>query len=471
VSEAGRAALYVHGAAREVTGSRTLLDTGRSRVLIECGIVQGDRDADERNREKFPFDPARLDAVVLSHVHLDHSGLLPRLVAEGYRGPIHCTPASAELLPIMLRDAASLQARDVEWENKWRQRAGRPLLRPMYGADDVERLLDRLNTTPYGREVRIAADVGLCFRDAGHILGSAIVELGVDVGGGTRRVVYSGDLGFRDSVLMREPDTIEQADVVFMEGTYGGRDHRRREETLAEFEAVLAQAHEDGGNVLIPSFAVGRTQELLYYLALLHHRGRLKQTQVFLDSPMAVAVTAVYARNMKDLDADDLRELATASKGHDDLGLPILKITRTPQESMRINRVTGGAVIIAGSGMCEGGRIRHHLKYNLWRRDAHVVIVGFQARGTLGRRLIDGADSVRILGQDIAVNARVHSIGGFSAHAGQRELLQWARGFRSNPRFYLMHGEDEALDALRQALEAAGIQAQVPGPGERIDLD
>ncbi|WP_019595171.1 MBL fold metallo-hydrolase RNA specificity domain-containing protein [Thioalkalivibrio sp. ALM2T] len=465
------AQLTFKGAAGEVTGSRYLLETDDARILLECGLHQGGNDADEANREPLAELAGRLDAVVLSHGHLDHSGLLPKLVRDGYRGPIYCTPGTEELLEIMLEDAAFVMSKDIEWENKWRRRADKPLVEPVYDIDDVATTLGLCKAVPYGDTQTIAGDVRLTFRDAGHILGSAIVDLIVPSGGRDRHLVFSGDLGNPDAVLMHEPARMEHADHVLLESTYGDRDHRPMEETIEEFGQILEQAAASGGNVLIPAFAVGRTQEILYHLGMLHHAGRLPQQKVFLDSPMAIKVTELYARLYKTLKSEDMERLHKAANGDPGGYLPGLQVCRTVDESMAINRITGGAIIIAGAGMCNGGRIRHHMKYNLWRREAHLVIVGFQAAGTLGRRLVDGTERVKLLGDEVKVNAKVHTLGGFSAHAGRTQLLDWARSFRDQPVFHLVHGEPEAREALAAGLrDELGAEAHVPAFGETITL-
>ncbi|MDR5904362.1 MBL fold metallo-hydrolase [Franzmannia qiaohouensis] len=468
------ASLTFLGAVGEVTGSRYLLeyhDGGREhRWLLECGLHQGGPDADRANAEPFGQLAGQLDGVVLSHGHLDHAGLLPKLVREGFAGPIHCTRDTAELLDIMLRDAAFVMAKDIEWDNKWRRKAGKPLLEPLYELDDVERTLARCVPHGYGQVVSLGGDASLVFRDAGHILGSAIVELGVPAGGRQRRLVFSGDLGNPDSVLMHPAEKPRDADVVLMESTYGDRDHRPLEETLEEFAEVLEQAHAAGGNVLIPAFAVGRTQEVLYHLSVLYHQGRLKQQRIFLDSPMAIRVTELYARKKAALNRDDLKVLNVAAQGDPSQYLPGLRLTRTVEESMAINRIHGGAIIIAGAGMCTGGRILHHFRYNLAKPGTRVVIVGFQAAGTLGRALVDGAERVKVLGEALMVKARIHTLGGFSAHAGQRELIGWIGAFRNTPRVYLVHGEPGAQQRLQAALAESGIQAEIPRYGERITL-
>lgn len=467
------ASLQFIGAARQVTGSCYLLATASSRVLLECGMFQGDARTEALNQRPFPFDPRGIDAVVLSHAHLDHGGLLPRLVKEGFRGPIYATPATQDLLGLLLKDAAYLEQRDVEWENKVRRRAGRALIEPIYTLDDVEAALALVQPVAFDTPTGIAEGLELRFGEAGHILGAATVDLRITERKRQVRLVFSGDLGNASSLLLRDPAPVDGADVLLMESTYGDRDHRPLDDTIEEFARVLKLAQESRGNVLIPAFAVGRTQEILYLLGRFYQEGRLPQRAVFLDSPMAIAATDIYHRHMMLFNSRDAAMMAQADADNLHAWLPVLRLARTPEESMAINQITGGAVIIAGSGMCTGGRIRHHLKYNLWRPEAHIVVVGFQARGTTGRALVDGASHVKLFGGEIAVKASVHTLGGFSAHAGQTQLLQWLGGFRRPPapRLYLVHGEPEKSQALAEKIaERMGLEARIPEPGETITL-
>lgn len=457
------------GAIQQVTGSCYLVEThAGKRLLLDCGMHQGRREEEEDNRAPFAFDPTSLDAVVLSHAHIDHSGLLPRLVAAGYRGPIHLTEATGALVELMLLDSANIQEKDAEWESRWRARQGKPPIAPLYTHADAERALGLRVPHAYDEPFEVVPGVHATLFDAGHILGSAIVQLDVEDFGRTRRLVFSGDLGNACSPLMHPPTTLDQADVVLMESTYGDRDHRDHEATIEELANILQQAHRDGGNVLMPSFAVGRTQDLIYYLGLLYQQGRVPQQAIFLDSPMAIGANAIYTRYQNQL---DLIEPDSGGRHSIEKWLPLLKITPTPEESMTINRFKSGAIIIAGSGMCNGGRILHHFKHNLWRRECHLVIPGFQAKGTLGRLIVDGAESVKLFHQRVNVNAQVHTLGGFSAHAGQSQLIDWVNHFKSRPELYLVHGELEKMKALQAALqERLGWQANIPEPGDRIAL-
>ncbi len=461
------------GAIQEVTGSCYLVETrDGSRVLLECGMRQGGRrEEEETNTRPFPFDPGSLDAVVISHAHIDHSGLLPRLAAAGYQGPIFATAATCELMHLMLLDSAHLQENDAAWENKWRARLGKPPLPPLYTTADAEKAVSLCRPQPYGNALEVAPGVIVTFHEAGHILGSAIVEMELHDHHLTRRLVFSGDLGNTCTPLMRDPTPLSRADVVLLESTYGDRDHRPSEETLEELAEILQSAHREGGNVLIPSFAVGRTQDLLFYLGRFYQEGRLPQQAVFLDSPMAIKANAIYARFSEQLDPVDLAQLQVKGVRRIEDWLPTLRCTPTPEESMAINRISSGAIIIAGSGMCTGGRIVHHFKHNLWREECHLVFPGFQAKGTLGRRIVDGADSIKVLHQRIAVRAKVHTLGGFSAHAGQSQLLDWVGHFDHHPELYLVHGELEKMQVLQQTLhERLNWTANIPERGEQIAI-
>ena len=457
------------GAAQEVTGSCHLIETEGVRILLDCGMHQGGRQSEKRNGERFPFDPHKIDAVVLSHGHLDHSGLLPRLFKDGYKGPVYCTEATRNLLAIMLEDACNLHLRDVEWENQRRKRSGRPPIQPWYDLEDVLHVLEHCVGLPYHQSRTINGHVEVYLRDAGHIIGSAIVELKIQEHGNTKTLVFSGDLGNSEAVLMKDPEIVQEADVVLMESTYGDRDHRSMDHTLDELAAILQQAHHDQGNVLIPAFAVERTQELLFHLTVLYKQGKIPQQKVFLDSPMAIEVTRLYSEYMDLLDPEDLKKVSMKLGDDPRKFLPILTFTKDTEESMAINRLKSGAIIIAGSGMCNGGRIRHHLKHNLWRSECHVVFAGFQARGTLGRQLVDGNKRVKMFGSVFAVHAQIHTLGGFSAHAGQSQLLDWASNFTTKPRFYLVHGEEDAQQALQQKLYSRDdIHAEIPAEGSSI---
>ena len=453
-----------HGAAQEVTGSCHLLELNGRRYLLDCGMHQGGDAVARLRKERFSFDPRRIDAVVLSHAHLDHSGLLPKLVRRGFRGPIYCTGPTRNLLAIMLEDAASIYLRDLEQTNLKRRRAGSKPVPQMYDMKDVLQALKQCVPFDYHVDVDIAEDLQLHFHDAGHILGSAMVELRCRENDRRVTLVFSGDIGNAESVLVREPEVPPRADLVLMESTYGNRDHRPLSETLVELEQILKEARRDQGNVLMPAFAVGRTQELLFHLGCFWQTGKLEGWKVYLDSPMAIEVTRLYDQWLDQMDEGDQRALKHFRARSLEQFLPVLTLTPTVEDSIALNKIDHGAIIIAGSGMCNGGRIRHHFKHRLWQENTHVVFAGFQARGTLGRQLVDGAPWVRMFGQRYAVRAKIHTLGGFSAHAGRDGLLAWARAIGGQPVFRLVHGESEALKALAHELTIEGHQVSIAEP-------
>ncbi len=471
------AKLTFYGAIEGVTGSMYLLETQRSRVLLDCGLFQGRRQEEEANLEPLPFHSHKLDAVVLSHAHLDHSGRLPLLIKEGYQQPIYMTWPTCDLIDVLLKDAASLQERDVEWENKRLRRAGKDEIEPLYTREDVEDTLTYCEGVNYHERITVAEDVEIRFLDAGHILGSAIVEVYIHENGDERKLVFSGDLGNSQAALLRDPEVVDSADVVLLESTYGDREHRSMEATLQEFDEVIETASANGGNILIPSFAVGRTQEMLFRLGELYQEGKLKHQVVYLDSPMAIAVTEIYHRYQNVYNAEDKAAIRNHSHKSSSAErslhtfLPVLRYSNTTEESIALNQIASGAIFIAGSGMCNGGRIRHHLKHNLWRKQSHVIFVGFQAMGTPGRALVDGAKTFKVAGEEVVVRASIHTMGGFSAHAGQRQLLDWLDAFTAKkPRVYLVHGEEDAKLALQQAAEDRGWPAMIPTLGESIEI-
>ncbi len=457
--------LQFWGAVGEVTGSLYLLRTGTHAVLLECGLIQGGKESERRNHDAFPFDVDEIDAVVLSHAHIDHSGRVPRLVRDGYQGPVHVQNATLALCEIMLPDAGYLNEKDAEWENRRRRRSGESPVQPLYTLEDAERCLEQFSGAAYGEAVEIVPGVTLKFHDAGHILGSTIVELDCRVDGERRRLVFSGDIGYRDAPLMNPAARLTHADCVLLESTYGDRLHKPFDETIDELTDVFESARAAQGNILIPAFAVGRTQDLLYLMAENYERWRLDKWQIFLDSPMAIEATEVYSRFRRLYGA----RLFEAGSSLPDL--PHFRRTRTPQESMEINDIRAGAIVIAGSGMCSGGRILHHLKNNIWRPECHLVIVGFQAYGTLGRRLVDGAETVRLYGDEYRVRINVHTIGGLSAHGDQADLLAWYGAFENRPPLYLVHGEPRAQQALVRRMRAElDAPVSIAERGQRIRI-
>lgn len=457
--------IVFHGAAGEVTGSCHLVEVAGKRVLLDCGMVQGDREADARNAAAFPFDPKSIDVLVLSHAHIDHTGRVPLLVKRGFAGPIFTHPATIDLAAIMLADSANIAMIDAERDNRHLQ-PGRKPSTPLYTQDDVDAAMKLMRPIEYGAPAEILPGVRVTLRDAGHILGSATVELDAAEGGVARRLVFSGDLGPDGTPILCDPAPVPAADLVVMESTYGDRLHRSREDTIAELAGIFAAAHKDGGNVVIPAFAVGRTQELLYFFAEHFDAWNLGAFRIFLDSPMAIRVTQAYDRH-EDLFDPDAKAL-WATRPHP-LQLPNLTLSTDGEDSRKINAIHDHAVILAGSGMCTGGRIRHHLRHNLGNPAAHIVFVGYQARGTLGRIIMEGAKYVRLFGNDVAVRAQVHTVGGLSAHADKDGLSAWYGKIAGHPPVCLVHGEDPQRSKLAGALKVRwGCNVSLPIPGARV---
>jgi metallo-beta-lactamase family protein len=457
--------LEFFGAAGEVTGSCHILRVAGRQLLLDCGMVQGGRDAPARNRLPFPFDASAIEAVVLSHAHVDHCGRLPLLVRRGFRGPIYTNTACADLVPILLRDSANLAMREAERDN--RDLPADKRVSPLFDLEDVERTLRQIKAITYDAPHEIIPGVTVRVRDAGHIMGSSSVELWARDAGVARKLVFSGDLGQYNTPILKDPHRFESADLVLMESTYGDRRHRGRDDTERELGGILAQAARDGGNVLIPAFAIGRSQEILYLLARYYRDWQLDRWRIFLDSPMAIAASRVYWKHPDRYDEEAARMRADF-RGMPPL--PNLVLSETPEDSRAINNVRGGAIVIAGSGMANGGRILHHLKHNLERPECHVVIVGFQAPGTLGRRLVDREPEVFIHGRRVRCASQVHTLGGLSAHGDQADLLRWYESFAPRPPVCLVHGEVPAAEALAEKLRELGAQATVTRPGLTIDL-
>jgi metallo-beta-lactamase family protein len=458
-----------HGAARQVTGSCHIVECAGMRLLVDCGLFQGSRAMEEANARDFGFDPATIDYLLLTHAHLDHCGRIPLLVKRGFAGEIVCTAATRELARLVLTDAASLQEEDAKSHNR-RRRGREDFATPLYTLDDALHAMDFFSRpVVYDESIALAPGVSARFIDAGHMLGSASIVLDLKDNGKQRTVLFSGDLGNPGRPLLRDTATPPPADYVVVETTYGDRDHRSMSDSVAELHAAIAETLERGGNVVIPTFALERAQEILFYLAQAVHTGVLpKHLRVFLDSPMAISATEIFRRHPECLNESARRQLAHA----DLFNLPGLRFTRDASESMAINTIAGGAVILAGSGMCTGGRVRHHLKHNLWRKEAAVVFVGYAVEGTPARRIIDGAGSVRLFDQEIGVRARIYTINGFSAHAGQRDLLAWVARTGDPRKVLLVHGEpDRGMSAFAQQLGAKGIHSHVPAPHERFEFD
>ncbi|MEN8800798.1 MAG: MBL fold metallo-hydrolase [Thiogranum sp.] len=457
-----------YGATSGITGSCHILRANGHLVLLDCGLLQGRREVEAKNREPFPFSPDEISAVVLSHGHIDHSGRLPLLVKQGYRGPIHAHNATGDLCEILLEDSASLQERDAQYENKWRKRKKKPPIEPLYSIEDARKALAKFVGMRYREKKEILPGISIRFQDAGHIMGSCSVEVWLNENGVQRKIVFSGDLGQYDTPILNDPAVIREADHVLIESTYGNRRHRDRQMTVDEIGEIISTASHQHGNLLIPAFAVGRSQEILYFLGKYYDEWGLDRWEVFLDSPMAIKASKVYwdYPHLYDEEATRLR------RDVDEMPpFKALHLTTSVQESMAINNIKSGAIIIAGSGMCTGGRIVHHLKRNIAREGMHVMIVGYQVQGTLGRKLVDGDERVKIHGDYYPVRAQVHTVGGLSAHADVDDLSRWIGNFSNDTAVHVVHGEAQSKQEFRDRLEGElGFRADVPEMGEILEL-
>lgn len=459
------------GAAREVTGSCYLIETAGTRFLTDCGMFQGGRDTDRKNRARFSFEPRSLDFVLLTHAHIDHSGLLPRLAAAGFSGPIYTTAATCDLLQVMLRDSAHIQEKESEREGDARRRKHRSNADPLYTMVQAERTLKQLKPVNYHEVIKPHPHVCCVFRDAGHILGSAIIEAWVDDGGKRRKIVFSGDLGQPMRPIVHDPEHITEADVLLVESTYGNRLHKTLDQTRKELEhAITDTLKRKCGNVIIPAFTVGRTQELLYLIASLYREGRLPELDIYVDSPMATKATEITMRHPALLD-DDVATLMQWM--HKKRKRPSIRFVQDLEESIALHQIKSGAIIISASGMCDAGRIKHHLQHNLGRAASSIVFVGFQAAGTLGRRIVDGAKQVRIFGIPVPVRADIYTLGGLSAHADQAALLDWLAHFKRAPqRTFVVHGEPDTAEIFALAIrERLGWRrVEIPAAHDSVTL-
>ncbi len=460
--------LTFFGAAKAVTGSCHCLEVNGKRILIDCGLQQG---RDERDNRALDFAPGYIDYVIVTHAHIDHTGRIPLLVKQGFHGRIVTTRLTGQLMSIMLRDSAHIQESDAQWQNQKGRRAGRAPVEPLYTIADAENAMGLVETYEYGEMVDLFEGVRLRFTDAGHLLGSACAELWLTEEGGTRKIVFSGDLGNVDQPIIRDPQPIDEADYVVMESTYGDRLHEPPESYTEALAQIIDETFEKGGNVIIPSFAVGRTQELLYFMREMKEEGMVKSHpdfRVCVDSPLANEATRIYSGNLHGyLDEDAIEAL----KGGALFQFPGLTLTETSEESKALNLDTSSKVIISASGMCDAGRIRHHLKHNLWRKECVVVFVGYQAEGSLGRALLEGAKSVKLFGEEIAVNARIVNFKGLSSHADRDHLLAWAKHYAPKPRhIFVVHGEASVTEIFAQKLRDAGLAAHAAEYEEVYDL-
>jgi len=457
------------GGAGTVTGSSYLIESAAGKkVLVDCGLFQGGKNMEERNWKEWGFDPARISTLFLTHAHIDHSGKIPKLVKDGFQGRILASPPTAELCSIMLLDAAHVQEMDAEWQTRKNKRRSNMEVLPLYTTEDAEASLRLLAPIEKDKIVEPEPGIRARMRNSGHILGSSVLELWVEEGRAPLKMVFSGDLGKKNQLIVQDPHEVFDADYLFLESTYGNRLHRSLEESKVELMEAIQYAVSHKEKVLIPAFAVERTQELLYILGEFQRAGRLPKIPIFVDSPLAIKATQIFRKNKKYYDKE---AQAIVDQGYDPFDMPNLRFTESTEESRAINRSEGSAIIIAGNGMCTAGRIRHHLKHNLWRPGTSLVIVGFQAQGSTGRQIVDGAKQVRILGETVSVKAKVFTIGGFSAHADQNDLLEWAGHFESNPRVFLVHGEPSASEALAAKIrERLGLDVYIPKWKERLVL-
>lgn len=444
------------GAASGVTGSCHLITTDKYKVLLDCGQFQGGKAQEALNFEPFPFNPAEIDYLILSHAHIDHCGRIPLLVKRGFKGDIFCTDATADLVEVMLKDSGYIHEKEAEWQNRKAERAGRPFVKPLYTFNDAVDSLKYIKPVLYDQLIELNEDMKLVFNDAGHILGSSIVELWVQEDDKVSKLVFTGDLGVKDRPILRNPVIIKKADYVIMESTYGNRLHEKNTKSIEDLMNIVIKTIKRGGTVVIPSFAVGRTQELIYefnrfYEEREEYKKLLENLMVYVDSPMATTATEVFRRNAQVFDEETKQYILN---GNNPLDFKNLKFTRTTEESQFLNMDRKPKVIISASGMCEAGRIRHHLKHNLWNPKSSIVFVGYQAEGTLGRLIVEGAKSVMLFGEEIHVNAEIYNLEGFSGHADRDGLLSWLSGFRQKPsEIFLVHGEMESKKEFAKTIK------------------
>lgn len=461
--------LSFYGAARQVTGSMHLVENAGQRILMDCGMQQGHRAEAAEHNAHLPFDPGAITTSLLSHAHIDHSGNLPTLVKNGFNGDINCTPATHDLIDLMLRDSARIQEQDAEYLNQKTNRRNLPPIEPLYTSEDAERALKHAVGHAYDRWFDLCPGARVLFQDAGHILGSAISVVELKEGDRTVRLCYTGDLGRKNTLILRDPELVRNVDYLIIESTYGDREHEPVQKSEDELAAIVSQTIRRGGKVIIPAFAVERTQEVVYTLHLKSEANQVSRVPAFVDSPLAINATDVYRVHAGDL-RDDVRDHLLAH--HDPFGFGRLKYTRTVEESKQINTVNGPAIIISANGMAEAGRVLHHLKHNIGDERSTILFVGYQAENTLGRRLVDGAKRVKIFGDEFEVRAQVQAVNGFSAHADRSELLDWVTVAKENLKgVFVVHGEEQAAFSFADALRSmGGFTVTVPEPNQTIEL-
>ena len=452
------------GAAHEVTGSCTLVEAAGHRFLVDCGMEQGHNTYEN---EDLPCAPGEIEAVLLTHAHIDHSGRLPYLYKNGYRGPIYATDATTDLCDIMLEDSAHIQEQEAEWKNRKAQRSGREPVEPDYTVQDALAVMEQFRPQPYGKPVAVLPGVQATFTDVGHLLGSSSITLRITEEGRTETIVFSGDIGNSNQPMLRDPQYLTEADYVVMESTYGNRSHGPKPDYVGELAAVLQRTFDRGGNVVIPSFAVGRTQEMLYFIRQIKAENRVRghgNFEVYVDSPLASKSTTIFRENYSE--CFDQEALDLVRSGQNPLSFPGLRISETKEDSVAINADPSPKVILSASGMCDAGRIRHHLKHNLWREECTILFVGYQAAGSLGRTLLEGADQVKLFGEEVQVNAEIAQMSGMSGHADHDGLLRWLHSFAPKPGYvFVNHGDDEVCAGFAKELEGEGYAAEAPYPG------
>ncbi len=457
--------LTFYGAAGMVTGSCYLLEAAGQRILIDCGMFQGDKETIKRNYERFGFDPKRVTTLILTHAHIDHCGLIPKLVRSGFRGSIFATPPTVQLAKIMLEDSATVNKEETEQENRRRMREGLPLRKPLYTMEDVKLALHYFHSLGYGRVHHLSNSVRFRFRNAGHILGSAMIEVSVNENGQTKRIVFTGDMGQGGTPVVEDPEVLDEADFMLVESTYGSRTHGDVKTREAHLSREVVDTYKRGGMLMIPSFAVERTQEIIYYLHRMDRDGKLPEENVFLDSPLAIEATRVFNANM-DFFSQSLRKEFKAP-----FTFKKLRFLKSIDDSATMNDYRRPCVVIAGNGMCTAGRIKFHLKHHLWNQKNTLLFVGYQAEGTLGRQILEGAKKVQIMGFEIAVKAKVRHIDSFSSHIDGKGLVRWLGRMRRKPKkLFIVHGEETSAKDLEQRLRSAGYKTHIPRIGESVEL-
>lgn len=458
-----------YGAAGSVTGSCHIFKVNGKNILLDCGLYQG-KDSSENENSKFPFNAKDIDYVILSHAHIDHSGRIPLLYKEGFKGQVLTTKATMDLCSAMLPDSGHIQEMECEWDNKKRARQGLPLIEPIYTAQIAELSMYLFSGYEYDEMIEVFKGLKIRFKNSGHLLGSAFVELFIKEDNQDEiKIVYSGDFGNTNLPIIKDPETIDYADYLILESTYGNREHEKFIDSLEILANIIKDTFRRGGNVIIPSFAVGRTQEIIYKLKEEVLQGRLKDIKVFIDSPLAIESTRIFEKYR---DQYDKEAEAMLVRGEDPLYFDGLYFTNSPEDSMSINKIQSGAIIISASGMCEAGRIKHHLKHNLWRKECSVIFVGYQAEGTLGSVILNGAKKVKILGEEVAVNAQIQYLPGLSGHGDRNGILSWVKEFKVKPKkIFLVHGDTEALESLNQLLISYGFKSKIMKKGEEYFIN